>query len=380
MQTIYFWLAYEFNPKRWSSLSIPLLTRKFLQDVLKFKEEFQIRPVVLLPVSHNNLKEVYFPEGLEFIECEARYIQGRVQFLQTKGFEEIEPSPVVLCFEPINSRTVKAALTKTFTFQSPRVLNYVLFSPLEAGIPEERKREVALNLVEFPTIYNGPASASQFREIQKGFLQPVLLKNQKAIEVPLGVDQEALEFHRRGRVQDSMVRFLYGGRLEGHKQVQQTIEVVKVLYEKGYPVRYTVQTTGKNSCKKLEEWAKEYPFLDAVYNAPRSVFYENCWTHDVFICASKIETFGLSFFEMMFGGMIGIFVKREWQRGLLRGVYLVDDLKGALEVAQRVVQDSEGARAQWNSQSSMMTGNSRILSSTDQNRKILKFLRSQSIP
>lgn len=375
---IYVWLCYEFSVKRFGYLSIPLLAKKLVRDLLTEGLEKQVQFTFLIPESHRALREGFFPDenefsNLRFMDVQTRYIGGRLQFLSSKEFNPCEANAVVLNLEPVQARALEAAFTKTFTFVRPEIVNYVLFSPNESDIPESRKQEVALILAQGRTVFNGPASREQFRVVQDTFLKPEVVRAglRECAVVPLGVDIPALEASRRERVRGEEVRFLYGGRLDGHKGVEKTLSIVQTLFERGLPVTYTVQTTGKNSCAKLEKLAGEFSFVRPLYNQARSVFYENAFTHDVFICASRVETFGLSFFEMMYAGMVGIFFRQDWQRGLLERVYLVDDVKGATDVALHVVRHLEEVQGQWKQKPLDIL---ETMNSTTQNRKILEYL------
>ena len=334
---IYVWLPYSFNVKRWGDLSIPLLAHGLVRDWVASGADL----CFLVTQKHQDLKSGWFPPGCEFLDVGAHYINGRLNFTDIKALKDVSPKAVVFNFEPINASMLFAAFTKSYAFSRPTIVNYVLFSPLEGDIDDRTRLENAVSVITYPTIFNGPASENQFRTLCNSYVKGSLMSRAKQATIPLGIECDQIDEFKQPRVFGDTFKFLYGGRLSAHKEVERTIKLVGDLYKHGHKVEYTIQTSGVNSCKKLEEWAKLYPFVRPIYSAPRSEFYKNAHTHHAFICASKIETFGLSFFEMMYAGMIGIFYNRDWQQDLLPPVYKVNSDLEAYTLLRHVVTKKE---------------------------------------
>jgi glycosyltransferase involved in cell wall biosynthesis len=323
------WLPYQMAADKWDKFSIPQLCKKMLAD---FKKE-GVHAIIPISKKHKEkLQADYFsdlgdgPGTFDFVDVDVSYLNGVLQIHDFKELQKRTDFKMILNTEPFQSRALKSGLAKPAAYFNPEMVNYVLFSPDEDMFTKEEKYNVVLALMMNKAIFNGPASMAQSAAVARQIFSPTLVR--EAMEKnwkknSLGINCSKIDKMREDRVpyDDGVVRFLYGGRLSHHKHIEDTIEVIKYLHESGMKVEYTIQTYGQNSCKKLEGWAKEYPFIKPLYNVPQAEFYKNALTHDVFICASRIETYGLSFFEMLYSGMVGVFYKQPWQMGILPADY-----------------------------------------------------------
>ena len=349
------WCPYQMKADKWDKFSIPLLCKKMLAD---FKKE-GVHAIIPIAKTHKEkLQADYFsdlgdgPGSFDFIDVDVSYVNGVLHIHDFKELQKRTDFKVVLNTEPFQSRALKTALAKPAAFFNPEMVNYVLFSPDEDLFSKEEKYNVVLSLLMNKAVFNGPASMAQSLAVARSVFSPSLIKDsveKNWVKNSLGINCGKIDglkvMSDNPPYTDGVVRFLYGGRLSHHKHIEDTIDVVKYLHESGMKVEYTIQTYGQNSCKKLEGWANQYPFIKPLYNVPQLEFYKNAQRHDIFICASRTETYGLSFFEMLYSGMVGIFYKQPWQNGIVPKDYpLIAENKNQM---MAMAKDVAGNVSEW---------------------------------
>lgn len=376
MTSLFVWLPFQARAENWDKYSIQILMRKALWDFAAMGVDL----IVPVAQSHRDWieKNNYLPDGVRTVDISLTYTGPYVQLGEYKKMKLNQKEDDLLIFstEPNNSHIFPALLKKPWLNVPPPMVNYVLFSVDEAMSSKTSLPMLFANLIGAPTIYNSPACMRQVKKAALKCMSPALLSHfdETARVVPLGINVEGIEKFRQERVDDGVLRFLYGGRMTSHKEIERTVDLVNALYVKEVKVQYTIQTYGVNSCKKLKELASKYDFICPVYNAPQSVFYQNAFTHDVFVCASKIETFGLSFYEMMYCGMVPVFFRRDWQRGLYdegSGVFVSSDAQ-CLSALYEIVANKESALKKASMAKEWVLGN---MTSTAKNAELLNKIK-----
>lgn len=163
----------------------------------------------------------------------------------------------------------------------------------------------------------------------------------KSIVIPNGVDKFWLDnMDMRERVfKDKEIRLVYAGRLEGVKNLDTTIAVLKELIKRGYNATLDIIGKGpeEGKIKKLAEGELEgalnfYGFM------PKEELIKFYRRNDIFIMPSKRETFGLVYIEALSQGLPIIYTKNEGVYGYFKegeAGYAVD-CNNVSEIADRV--------------------------------------------
>jgi hypothetical protein len=133
-----------------------------------------------------------------------------------------------------------------------------------------------------------------------------------------GMNIEKLEKARKPKVLDperGLCIFLGGRWIEG-KKFTTVCDMIKKAYESGRKV-YGVCTTPEDESIRLDDLRAKYPMIEFHHKCGRDLFYEKMQEGHIFLCFSKWEGFGFSWWEMLYSGMIGIFLDRDWNRSIL---------------------------------------------------------------
>jgi hypothetical protein len=198
------------------------------------------------------------------------------------------------------------------------------------------QRTHALNLICDWPWFLSPNDADIGRGLLRKYVAPSELQRvtERPIVLPHAVDMTRIDevMAELGPRPARPPRAFYGGRLMGKKRVKESADLLKPLFELGEIGRYAITTNSTDS--------PDYGLLKArpdveVFEppSPREVFLRRMHQADFFHCLSTNEAAGQGYFEMQASGLVGIFQKAPWMKGLVPEDYPFL-ARGAAEVAQ----------------------------------------------
>jgi len=108
----------------------------------------------------------------------------------------------------------------------------------------------------------------------------------------------------------------FGGRWVEGKGFSTYLEFVESAFKAGMKV-YGVATTPADEEARAADLRAKYPMIEFYPNCDRETFYGKLREGHVFLSFSMWEGFGISYWEMMYQGLVGVFLDRPWNRSVL---------------------------------------------------------------
>jgi glycosyltransferase involved in cell wall biosynthesis len=117
--------------------------------------------------------------------------------------------------------------------------------------------------------------------------------------------------------------FVWGGRISAAKGLDTSLELADMLYRSGVPVVFEAHAVADRCMvgDKIDTLASKYPFLHMHVNTPQVDFWAACKAADVFLTASKYESYGLSYMECLRCGVPVVFFDRPWVHAIVPDWY-----------------------------------------------------------
>lgn len=143
-----------------------------------------------------------------------------------------------------------------------------------------------------------------------------------------GMDFESLDkFAESSKpVGEKGVCIFFGGRWVEGKGFSKYLDMVKRAFEAGEKV-YGVATTPAPEEVRAAELRKQYPMIEFYPSCDRETFYQKMQEGHVFLSFSRWEGFGISYWEMLYNGLVGIFFDRPWCRSIVPGYRFAENEK-----------------------------------------------------
>jgi len=130
----------------------------------------------------------------------------------------------------------------------------------------------------------------------------------------------------------------FGGRWVEGKGFSKYLEFVESAFKTGAKI-YGIATTPADEEVRAAELRQRYPMIEFYPNCDRETFYEKLREGHMFLSFSMWEGFGISYWEMMYQGLVGIFLDRPWNRSVLPEEYWALRAKNPKEM-YRVFRDA----------------------------------------
>lgn len=126
--------------------------------------------------------------------------------------------------------------------------------------------------------------------------------------IPNGIDDYWLQnqdlvtiHHRMSRINNKKLRVIYAGRIDRNKNILSTVEALKLLYDEGWEVEFTI--VGKIADEKIFQQITRTSFVHYVPAQPKDQLKKLYHQNDIFVMPSYTETFGLVYAEAMSQGL-----------------------------------------------------------------------------
>lgn len=133
--------------------------------------------------------------------------------------------------------------------------------------------------------------------------------NEKISVIPNGIDDFWFEniCDEKDELQSSNLKLLQIGDIDKNKNIETTVEAVKLLIEQGYKVRLDV--VGKIKDQTVFDKIKDLDFVNYLGTKTKEELLKIYRNNDIFILPSINETFGLVYAEAMSQGLPVIYSK-----------------------------------------------------------------------
>lgn len=173
---------------------------------------------------------------------------------------------------------------------------------------------------------------------------------------PMGIDFTLIDSvvsanKKKRKDPGEVIRFFYGGSFAPKKRMPEMLSIVKNLFRAGKNVKFTI-TSQMSSLPENSELSDEdvKSYCEINFGCDRMKFIQKMGEADVFFCFTKNESMGLAYFEMLYSGMIGVFLDRPWLKGLLPKGYpfLARTINEAETMAKDIAGDYNSAREKLN--------------------------------
>lgn len=195
----------------------------------------------------------------------------------------------------------------------PKLVNYILFAPKEAG----EIRLIVSALCEWPCVFNSEFNRRLWLDEARKFVTAAEVRRleQHSAVANIGIDCSGIDAARH----DKREPFTLGhcGRTRGTKGFVPSLEIADRIKVRMPELRYLVTTYGTSSVKLLTDLASTRPWLEPQYDMDRSHYHEHLWRVGVFSCLSAVESVGLAWLEKLYAGWVGVFWDRPWVRAIL---------------------------------------------------------------
>jgi len=206
----------------------------------------------------------------------------------------------------------------------PAFLVYELLSRPHAHLLE------TIAQASMPTMFLTEYQKDLLEVAARKYLSPTLLRSMgtKNVVVPHSIAVDRIKF--KPRKNPEKVRIMFATTLSAVKQADKIGKMFEKMLKLGKPVelvaslpfrraeiarQYIVEEFKEKAYKELSKYTELH------VNPPREQYERLLEGADVFVCMSKNESFGLSFFEQLQAGQVGIYLKKPWQKGLLPEEY-----------------------------------------------------------
>ena len=188
------------------------------------------------------------------------------------------------------------------------------------------------NLIESEYIYK-----EHFKTIQKYWKPAILQKIKENTEVCTpGINTSWLEPIREETLEKRKDRefpnMFWGGRLTNAKRPSDTFEVME---QSRRLVNGKCIMSTPSIPSKAQQYIDKYPDWTIKTKQNSQEFYNTMTEGDIFLCINKWDTYGIAWWEMLYGGLIGVFIDNEFSRTFLPEWY---PFKGTMAELPAIVQ------------------------------------------
>jgi len=186
------------------------------------------------------------------------------------------------------------------------------------------KEMVSFAMVNFRTIFTNQMIFSQWHNYIKKLYSPALIKKfeDNSLVINLGIDCDLID-KVRSKKKNDIFTFVYGGRLTKIKGIDVMIEIVEKLNAIGKRCNLDLfLTLDDDADKDLLKMIEGKSYIN-VYKNPKeqAIFLNGATRAHAYLCPCQIESYGMSWLEMMYAGCVGIYLRKDWQKNVLPANY-----------------------------------------------------------
>lgn len=140
----------------------------------------------------------------------------------------------------------------------------------------------------------------------------------KSVVLPNGIDEfwHNNNYKRTSKPADKNLSILFVGKVDHNKNIETTIEAIKILIQDGYKIKYKI--IGKIYDPKYKKLIEENNFITYLPFCNKKELLNHYREADIFVMPSKKETFGLVYVEAMSQGLPVIYTKDQGFDGFFK--------------------------------------------------------------
>ncbi len=145
------------------------------------------------------------------------------------------------------------------------------------------------------------------------------------------------------------IQLMVGCALTGFKKVDRVLAAYAQLYKLGIAQRVVLTTPGTahEIAEVLKKGGIDEGLVECIPECGQERFYQKFAGSDAFLCLVDQETYGAGWIEMVFGGLVGVFLDRPWARLNLPGYpYFARNEEEATAMLAWVCRNIDQARAE----------------------------------
>lgn len=186
-------------------------------------------------------------------------------------------------------------------------------------------------------------------ENARKYLSPSMVKRVKenSLVTACGLDCDAIDAKRANTPErtDKRVCLFFGGRFASQKGFNEVIDLMDHAHQSGRDVR-CVCTTPEPDEGEIAELRKKHPHIEFYPNCGRDEFHLRMAEGDVFFCFSTVESYGISYWEMLYSGLVGVFVESDFAKEVLPDgyPYVAKSVKDMMPLTMTVINNLESGR------------------------------------
>lgn len=289
------------------------------QLMIENLDQYGVKSEVFVPTYDKNISLIKPNNNVYVSECFNRVDRLAFDYKQSKIIKAIEEHYDVASFDLIHAYTLftdgNAARFLSLKYNIPYVV-----AVRDTDVNDFFKYMIHLRKIGIEILKSAEAvfflSQSYKRQVFQRYIPNHFIDQmiRKSFIIPNGIDDFWLENlfceernASKKRIDNKMLNVIYVGRVNKRKNIQLTVDALKLLLEAGWKVSFDVigKMESNSVLKKIrkEDFVHYYP---PVCKQELLAFYRNA---DIFIMPSHTESFGLVYAEAMSQGLPVIYTK-----------------------------------------------------------------------
>lgn len=244
---------------------------------------------------------------------------------------------LVISFNALKSLEIYQA-TRQLKWKHPKIMNVFWW-----GIDEESdvrvRRMQAMSFGMFPTYCDSPLNMQEAKQDVAKLVSPAMNRNMLVDWRWLGIDEPLVG----KRVENDVAVVVYPAMwLFGWKKPDVWLEIMEtVAAARAVDARMALHPLAKGS-----EPYRGKSWLSVTDLLPRSEYEQAVLSTDVFLATSKMESYGMQYWELLVSGAVGVFCRAAWSEQVLGADYpfLFSSVAEGKEMMIAVLDDLQYAR------------------------------------
>jgi hypothetical protein len=196
------------------------------------------------------------------------------------------------------------------------------------------------------TIYESGALLLGSRATQAVWLRDDAIETLDRRVIPSGINTDALDRQLEGRPRSQDPIAFWGGRIANQKRPYDTGRVFQKLYEMGRVSKSVMTTPTPEHDPRVDKLRTTYRGVEVRGGVGQEVWFEMLAQGSISACFSQSEGYGAAWLEMLYAGIVVVYVRASWQYSLLPDGYpfVAEDDAQVLPMTLTVLDDLSAAQ------------------------------------
>lgn len=136
---------------------------------------------------------------------------------------------------------------------------------------------------------------------------------------PVGIRTDELDkvYGERKRSHTDEVTMYFGGRWTAMKRFDDVLNITSKIFQSGRKVKGICSTPEMKTEEELDALKTKHPFCEFHAKTSKVDFFKKLVQGDFFICLSTTDSFGTAYWEMLYMGLVGVFIDAPFIREVL---------------------------------------------------------------